>query len=413
MREQARAYLRAIAAERGKASFAQRLGRGFQDADALTSAGARLFPLLLVLAALLTAGQMAPSFLAVSGDVRAWSLVAFIAGLGLALLWFFWSLARAVDRLGAASVHDDPPTAPAAQEPEGSVRSACASCGAPVTFVVGQASARCPYCGATVVATAADQAAMVSIAGHRADLEQARASRAIHRQLAGRFQGMARGLSLMRWALSIGMPSVILIVLGASFLRTAAPVARHHRGRHGPPPAPPVFETMGLAMVGAGVGILVVAVGVGLLVSYLSRPRAIGRAIAALRAHARGRVSAGGVIPALDWLDAHWAGPAPDAVVSSAASDGGDPVQRWTLDFSHGGRPAMVVVAHAPHIRRIDVFLAAYRRRDPSSPVGQEAGFFAEVGQAGVHLWHEDSDPSALRPELIDRVLAHAAAMAS
>ncbi len=421
MQGRARAYLGAIARERRKATMAQRFSRGLQGGGIAKAVGA-FVPMVLGLSLLLTVGQMLPSFTRVSGMVRLYSGLGFTVGLGLALLWFFLRVARHGEEL--ARGEDEPasevPDTVVDGSPEGSVTSVCASCGAPVRFQVGEASARCPFCGATVVATADDQARLVVLAGHRADLEQARASRSMYRRQIGFQKTMARTGSVLRIGLGAGMPAILLLIIGAS-LFASAPGRAPARGRHGPPPAQATIQLVGLGLMGLGgaIGLLTAS---GLVVaSFVSRPRAIERRLTELAAHTGSRLAPEGTLPVLDWLDAHWAGPVPDEAITLAADHRGRGGLRWSLPLTYQGRPAMLVVTHRP-APRIDVFVSSYHRgaydlsqalADRLVEEGQALRVTIDVGQGGVVITHQDDSPALLAPAYLDRVLDTAGRIAA
>jgi hypothetical protein len=316
---------------------------------------------------------------------------AFYGGMGLVGVAFFAWLVVTI----RADNRDDDPTpamvAAAAAAPmfEGSVGSTCSTCGGQVTFVVEQANARCPYCGATVFPTPAAQQALLALAGEKADLEVGRASRAHLRSLATKFDGgvFDGAMTSLRWAGWLTTP-VILVIVGASLaLRSGVP----------DPASLDALDIVGLALAGGGVLLLAAVVGIAWLVRRLSRLHSIRRTLQAVGASAGASVLPG-VKPVFDWLDAHWAAAVPNEVLSVESSDAG---------------------AHAPHARRTDLFFALHGRRDPmrghASPAAAEvrnAGYAVMVGNGGVHLIVLDSDPRAFAPATVPWLLERAAQVA-
>jgi DNA-directed RNA polymerase subunit RPC12/RpoP len=333
----------------------------------------------------------------------------FVGGLVLLGLAFFAYIAVTVRR--EIKNANAPPPPVVVEAFVGSVGSLCSSCGGKVQFTIEQPSARCPFCSAAVYPTQADQAALLAIAAERADLEVARATRATARSLALSFDGgaMAAVTSWTRW-LSFLLAPGIFLVIGCSLL--------FQNGL-------PDFERLDMiATIGAGIagfGLLLLALFalVFFLVRAFSRPVAIRRTLVQVSGTLGGTL-AGGLRPAYDWLDAHWAADVTGDVFSAANSDGGARIVRSSLSFSYSGRPAYLVVAHAPHMKRVDLFFSAHRRRAPeygqSIPAAHEirsAGYGVIVSNGGVQLTHPDSDPRAFQPATVTWLLQRAAAVAA
>ncbi|MGD0527548.1 MAG: hypothetical protein ABSE49_20570, partial [Polyangiaceae bacterium] len=132
-------------------------------------------------AALLIGGHVVASMF-LDAEAMSYEPSVFIGGLVVLGVFFFGFVAYKVVR----SVKDvDEPEPPVVVEAfVGAVGSRCSSCGGKIQFTIEQPSARCPFCGATVYPTPADQSALLTIAAERADLEVARAGRALTRSLA-------------------------------------------------------------------------------------------------------------------------------------------------------------------------------------------------------------------------------------
>ncbi|MGH7294115.1 MAG: hypothetical protein ACRELB_04245, partial [Polyangiaceae bacterium] len=336
----------------------------------------------------------------------------FTGGLVLLGLAFFGWIALTVRR--EMKRDNEPPPPVVVEAFVGSVGSLCSSCGGKVQFTVELPSARCPFCGTTVYPTQADQAALLAFAAERADLEVARAARATARSLALSFDGgaMAAVTSWTRW-LSLLLAPGILILVGCSLLfQNGLP----------DPERMDMLATIGAAIAGAGVFLVAVIALVFLLVRALSRPRAIRRVLVQVSGTLGGTV-AGGLRPPYDWLDAHWAADVTGDVFSAASSDSGARIVRSSLSFAHAGRPALLVVAHAPHMKRVDLFFSAHRRRPAgygaggqATPAAHEirsAGYGVVLSNGGVHLTHPDSDPRAFQPATVAWLLQRAAAIAA
>jgi DNA-directed RNA polymerase subunit RPC12/RpoP len=339
---------------------------------------------------------------------EAWAFGGAMGLLGVAFAAWLVAAVRA-DMRG-----DDAPVGTPAPPPpvfEGSTAGTCSTCGGQVAFVVEQPSARCPYCGATVFPTPAVQQTLLALAAERADLEIGRASRAVARNLAASFDAgvFDRAMSSLRWAGLLATP-VLLIGVGVALVL--------RNGLDDLFVAPDGLTVVGLALVGGGLVVLAGAVGVVWLVRRLSRSHAIRRTLLAVAAGGRAGV-APGVRPLFDWLDAHWAAPVPDDVLTVARGDDGDPVRRLSVALVFAGRPALLVVAHSPHVRRMDLFFALHKRRGPElghvTRAAQEmrgAGYAVLVTTGGVHVLGQDSDPRAFTPQAVTWLLERAVQVA-
>ncbi|HEY1691952.1 MAG TPA: hypothetical protein VGG39_07310 [Polyangiaceae bacterium] len=307
----------------------------------------------------------------------------------------------------------------------GAVGSRCSSCGGAVQFTVEQPNARCPFCGATVYPTASDQTALLAIAAERSDLEVARGNRSHARSMALSFDdgALAAATGWLRYLGFLLMPGILLLIGCSLLFQKGMP----------DPEALDGIETAGAFLCGAGLLLVALFVGVLLLVRALSRPRVIRRTLGELaRAHGGGTV-AGGLRPVFDWLDAHYAADVSGDLLTVGASDGGARIVRASVAFSAppfgappgpgvppAGRPAFAVVAHAPHVKRVDVFYALHRRRRPelafASPAAHEvrsAGWSLVVTNGGVHMTRMDSDPRGFPPPTVQWLLERAAAVAN
>lgn len=283
---------------------------------------------------------------------------------------------------------------------EGAVFGTCGHCGAPVRFATGGAYVHCNHCRQAVVPDAAHQAAIQAIAAQQADLEQARASRTHQRGFAASDMGMWRIFDVVMFGVRWLMGPVILIVVGSSLA------------------GDPVTAGVGSLLVAAGgVGLGAVAL-VVLVLRRVSRESALRRALATLARTLRGRPLGPGALPVLAWLDRHWAASVEQQLLTTEASHDGKRIARSSLELCLDGRPALVVAAHAPHVRRIDLFLAAHRRRGPAAAtaLGSHAagairalGFEPRLDDGGAHLVRTDSDPALLAPDRVSHALGWAA----
>jgi hypothetical protein len=359
-------------------------------------------------AALLIGGHVVASMF-LDAEAMSYEPSVFIGGLVVLGVFFFGFVAYKVVR----SVKDvDEPEPPVVVEAfVGAVGSLCSSCGGKIQFTIEQPSARCPFCGATVYPTPADQSALLTIAAERADLEVARAGRALTRSLALSFDAgpVGAALSWLRWLMFLVMPA-ILLVIGTGFL--------FQRGIPDPQ-ALDAMEMTGAVMTGIGVFLVALWVLVVLLVLRLSRPRAIRRMLQQAARTFGGRI-AGGLRPAFDWLDAHWAAEVTGDVFTASNSDSGTPIVRSSLALAFQERPVFLVAAHAPHVKRVDLFFSRHRRRNPAygsaSPAANEvrgAGWSVVVSNGGVHMTRLDSDPQGFPPPVIGWLLERAVMIAA
>jgi DNA-directed RNA polymerase subunit RPC12/RpoP len=401
LRERARAYRRSLGAERGRVEQARRSTK-----DSFAKLG-KYFgpPFALILVAHVVAT------LVVGREYRDYEEYGFYGAMGLLGAAFFMWIAFAIR---AEIRGDEAPAGAQSAAPvpmfEGSAPGTCSTCGGQVTFVVEQASARCPYCGATVFPTPAAQQALFALVAERADLEVGRASRARARDLASTFEGGALegAMTSVRWVSWLIVP-VLFVGIGTALAL--------HDGL--PDPMALDDQTIaGLILAGAGVFLTAAILGITWLVRRLSRVNAIRRTLRAVGAPAGTHVVAG-VRPLLDWLDAHWAASVPDEVMTVVRSDSGDKIRRFSVATVFAGRPAILVVAHAPQFRRTDLFLALHRRRDPqaghSTRAAAEvraAGYAVLVSNGGAHFIVLDSDPRAFAPETVTWLLQRAAQVA-
>jgi hypothetical protein len=400
LRQQARAYRRSLGAERGRVEQARRSSK-----DAFAKLG-KYFgpPFALILAAHVIATMV------VGREDRETEEYGFYGAMVLLGVAFFTWIAFAI----RAEIRGDEPSpaasAAAAAVPmfEGSAPGTCSTCGGQVTFVVEQASARCPYCGATVFPTPAAQQALLALVAERADLEVGRASRVRARNLAAGFDGgvLEGATTSLRWVSWLIMP-VLFVGVGIALAL-----------RNGLPDAVDDQTLAGLILAGAGVFLVVAILGITWLVRRLSRVHAIRRTLRAVGAAAGANVVAG-VRPLFDWLDAHWAASVPDEVLSVVSSDSGDKIKRLSVAVIFAGRPALLVVAHAPHFRRTDLFFALHRRRDPqqghatrAAAEVRAAGYAVMVSSGGAHFIVLDSDPRAFAPQAVSWLLERAAQVA-
>jgi LSD1 subclass zinc finger protein len=406
LRQRAREYQRSLGAERGRVVAARGSGP-----DAFAKIGKYFGPPLAVLIAGQVVGQM------VAGEEYS-SIVtgAFVGGmviLGIAFaVWLGFAMRKEMrdDDPAAAPAPGATPAPPPPPMFQGSVQGTCSTCGGQVTFVIEQPSTRCPFCGATVYAPAATQQALLGMAAQGADLEVGRASRVHARELAATFEGgLVEGVfSWMRW-LKFVLPPVLFLFIGGTLVF-----------QNGMPDlgAPDLVTTMGLVLMGAGVFVGACIALIVWLVSRFSRANAVRRAVDAIAAAVQGQVQRG-VKPVFDWLDASWAAAVPQEVLSVANSDEGQPIVRSSVAFTFAGRPALLVVAHAPHVKRTDLFFAQHKRRTPDQ--GQNtmpahevrgAGYALLVSTGGVHMCRLDSDPRGFAPPTVQWLLERGAQVA-
>jgi DNA-directed RNA polymerase subunit RPC12/RpoP len=417
VRERARAYRASLSVERSRVEDARR-----SNFDAFAKLGKYFGPPL----ALVVGGHVVAT-MTLDESYRSYELGAFAGAMGLLGIAFFVWLVGAVraDLRGG-----DVPQGQAARAPmpvfQGSTVGTCSTCGGQVTFVIEQPNARCPYCGATVFATPAVQHALLAVAAERADLEIGRASRAALRDLAASFDSgvFDRAMTWIRWAGLAAVPVLLMVVGAALVLHDGIP----------DPDALDALAIVGLVLLGGGAVVLAGIVGIVWLVRSLSRVHAIRRTLVSVAAtgglapQRPASVSfeggtrsslALGVRPVFDWLDAHWAAPVPPEVLSVARSDDGDPVRRISVPLAFAGRPALLVVAHAPHVRRMDLFFALHKRRGPEvghvTRAAQEirgAGYAVLVTNGGTHVMQLDSDPRAFAPHVVTWLLERAGQVA-
>jgi predicted RNA-binding Zn-ribbon protein involved in translation (DUF1610 family) len=409
LRERARAYRRSLGVERGRVERARR-----SMSDSFAKLGKYFGPPL----ALVVIGHVVGTIVVDQRgyreyqDYETWAFGGAMGLLGLAFaIWLVFAV-RAEMR-----GDDDPPprktAAPVAPAPPmfaGSVPGTCSTCGGQVSFTVEQASTRCPYCGATVFPTPAAQQALLAIVEERADLEVGRASRVHARNVAASFdEGVFEtAMSSLRW-LGLLVAPALLIGIGVFLVfQSGLPDLS----------APDIVTVIGLILSGAGVLVLLVIAGFVLLIRRLSRIHTIRRTLLAVASEARAQVVMG-VRPVFDWLDAHWAAEVPPEILSVARSDDGVPIRRFSLPMVFAGRSALLVVAHAPHVRRVDLFFAQHKRRAQGQGHGTQAayevrstGMAVLVTNGGAHLIVRDSDPVVFAPPRTAWLLDRAARIA-
>lgn len=339
-------------------------------------------------------------------------LFAFIGGLVLIGIVFFAWIAITIARAGKAAEKEPPPVVVEAFV--GTVASPCSTCGGQVQFTVEQQSTRCPYCGATVYPTQAVQASLLGIAAEKADLEVARATRKIARDLALSFDAgpITIAMSYLRWLGFMLGPAIVAGVGVALLAQGGFP----DLGRLGDADA---MGVVGLVLAGLGGTALAIVVLVFVLVRTFSRKYAMRRAVAQIAAAHGGRVGTG-VRPLLDWLDAHWAADVTGDVLNTANSEGGTPVARASTPLTVAGRPAFLVAAHAPSFKRVDLFFSQHRRRPAGAgqytQAAQEirgAGWGVVVSNGGVWLTLLDSDPQRYTSQTVAWLFERAAAVAA
>ena len=411
VREKARAYRVAIEAELRRMGFAAAFAEGLES-----GAVGRLMRVymivIFVLAGVLTAGQMAPAFGRNEG-LKLASVGVFVGGLVLTMAVFFLSLKGAIKKemLDGA---EPPPAAITADMASARVTSACSSCGGAVPFRMGEAQARCPYCGAAVLPTAEVRARIAEMAAFHADLEQGRAGRAHTRSFVqGAFN---RGLKVVFWIvrrMMLFFPLIVGVVIGQTFLDQPAPT-RHGRGD----PNAEVIKMIGVGAMAGGVIMTALLLGGSLVIGNLLKRTPRRAALERLARRYGSRVREDGTVAALDWLDANWAAETPEGSLVFHNSDDGKSVERILAAVHHRGAPVLLMFAHAPHVRRFDVFVAGHdrsRAERPSSAAAvaelRSAGLQVTVAPAGIHLSLPAADPRFCEPSAAAWMLDRAAGL--
>jgi hypothetical protein len=122
-------------------------------------------------------------------------------------------------------------------------------------------------------------------------------------------------------------------------------------------PALPEYDTLlGVAPLAMAIPFGLLLFGAALGIERFFRRRASRfAAMQRLARHFHGQASDRGTRALFDWLDAHWAGPAPDGSMVFHNSPE-KPVQRLAW-FWFGGHAVVVVLAESPLVRRFDLFL--------------------------------------------------------
>lgn len=394
VRAQARAHRLALETELRRLSFSEAFAKGLSSGtmDRL----ARVYGIVIaLLAGIMTLGIMAPQFGA--DDVVMYVAIGvFAGGLPLTMGVFFLSLPWAVRRDALAEDAPPPPVIVSGALAAATVQGLCSACGGQVPFVLGAPNARCPYCSTTVLPTGAIHREMERLASFRADLEQARNSRRFVRDQGESKLGRGFGWGLHRMRLFF--PLLIGVTLGSSLLR-APPPPPVRAGRR-PAPVDTSMQFIGASVLGGGVLITLVLVTGSALLGRRRRRSHLDRLAQIYGA----RVRPDGTRAGIEWLDAHWAATAPEGSLVVQNSDDGQPVERVATDVSHRGVPVLLMLAHAPHVRRFDAFLAGHDRsrveRAPSAAANElrTAGLTVRLDVAGVHLAYPSSDGRFCEP---------------
>jgi predicted RNA-binding Zn-ribbon protein involved in translation (DUF1610 family) len=409
VREKARAYRVEVEAELRRMGFAAAFAKGLES-----GAMGRLMRVYLIALYVLTGalmfGQMAPAF-GFDEDVKTISLGVFLGGLALTMAIFFLSLKGAIRREMLDNA-EPPPAEITADMAAARVTSVCSSCGGHVPFRMGEAQARCPYCGAAVLPTAEVRARIAEMAAFYADLEQGKSGRAHTRSFV---QGAgSRAFEVIFWILRrtiLVIPLIIGVALGQTFLDQAAP------GRHGRrDPDAEIMEMIGVGAMAGGAIVTALLLGGSVLIGSLRKRNPRRAALERLAQRYGSRVREDGTVAALDWLDAHWAAETPEGSLVFHNSDDGKSVDRIMAAIHHRGSPVLVMFANAPHVRRFDVFVAGYdrsRAERPSSAAAiaelRSAGLRVTVLPAGIHLSLPAADPRFCEPSAAAWMLDRAA----
>lgn len=408
VREQARAYRVALEAELRRMGFAAAFAKGLENGA--VGRLSRVYTIVVcVLAGLLTIGQMAPAF-GLDDDIGPISLGVFIGGLVLSMLVFFVSLKGAIRREMLAGA-EPPPAAIEGDLAAARVSSACSSCGGSVPFGMGEAQARCPYCGAQVFPTAEVRGRLTELAAFHADLEQGRAMRAHTRSFVG--GAVNRGFEVVIWItrrIVLFVPLIAGVAIGQALLDAPAPT---RRGRGS---AAELDETIGIGLIAGGALLSAVLLAGSVLIGNLKKRTPRRAALERLAQRYGSRVREDGTVAALDWLDAHWAAETPEGSLVFHNSDDGKSVDRLAAAIHHRGAAVLLVFADAPHVRRFDVFAAGHdRARSARAPAPaaaelEGAGLRVTISPAGVHLWFPASDPRFCEPSaaawMLDRAIS-------
>ncbi len=260
----------------------------------------------------------------------------------------------------------------------------CASCGGAVVFRIGEASARCPHCGANAIATAHVAAQLVAVVEAHAVIAESATARA-ERDVLRRALVLDRGRSPTKFLGGILLGGLSFAGFGVMDVLT---------GDEG---------EIGGAIVLFGFG----AIGIiGPIVAWFvltKRPRAILRELQTIAAKMNARLENRSLFPVFDWLDATWIGENPDLV--QMAEPGG---RCWVMCGTWHGAPALVAITHSSD-ERIDLMIA---RRNHSAPPSSEArafleraGFRVKAGPGGAHALRRASDPSVLANGGVERLL--------
>ncbi|AKT41144.1 hypothetical protein [Chondromyces crocatus] len=221
----------------------------------------------------------------------------------------------------------------------------------------------------------------------QADLAQARASRTRVREHGE--DARRRTVELLArilWNLPLMIPAYVAILVAGSFGR-AMPELR-------------------LPLLAGGVGLSALLLGGSVVLDRRGARKSRHRtALEGLASCYGTRMREDGTRAAVTWLDAHWAASTPEGALEIAKSSEGSPVVRRSVSLHHRDVAVLVMLAHAPHVQRLDVFLASYvpgrtRRADlPAADELRAAGFRLTLGPAGLHLLYPSSDARFCDPE--------------
>jgi uncharacterized membrane protein YfcA len=212
--------------------------------------------------------------------------------------------------------------------------STCGQCGGPLTFVEGNTRAVCKACHAVALAGKTLQLDLARMAEQRArglDLERAKAERQMYRSMAPT-QSFVRIYLIASLSLPVLGLTLIPLGVGTYDIVSAIFTRRAHDLREG----------IVLLAVG-GIAAALAAAFAMLYYRFVYGPAHAAEAVLRrIAARLGGRVVRNGTGAALDWLDAHWRGPAPYEVMMPQQE-----TVRLTLETAVGGAPALLVAVFA------------------------------------------------------------------
>jgi hypothetical protein len=327
-----------------------------------------------------------------------WVVAAFVACLLLSFVPFFLGIRHAMLREMLVE-NEPPPPPPRSPELAAQMASVCSACGAPVLFTVVAPSAICAHCRSTVLPTDEVKARLTALTRFLTDLETARHLRAHARSMGLSAFGDGLGWFVGRMGLLFPIVGVYVVLFVMCELIAGD--------------WPDYANVLAVVPLAISVPFGVVLFGLTLVVErWLRRRSRVFSALSELARRFHGQVSARGTRAAFDWLDAHWSADTPEGALVTHNSDQGKSVDRTVASFHYRGHPVLVMLARAPHVNRVDLFVSAHDRergRPPRIPELDElarAGWEPSTNLAGLHLHVKSSDPQHCQPDLIEWLLA-------